>query len=196
LQWFRDVIDPNWDYDALFDLAAKSPPGANGLLFLPMLAGGTVLEGGPTTRGGLVGLDLAHSRADMARAAMEGIAFSLRMALDRLRAMTPIGPEMIAVGGGAQNAFWRQIYADVFGLRVIKTGIDKSAAALGAAALALVATGIWPDATPLRSLHVEQARTEPDPEHQRIYEGLMEGYRMAAAALASLGRQQSERTLQ
>jgi xylulokinase len=187
LGWVRDMLNPEWEFETFFDLAATAPPGANGLLFVPSLAGGTMLEGGPTTRGGFLGLDLSHTRADLARATLEGIAFGLRLALDRLRALTPVGHEMIAVGGGAQNSFWRQIYADVFGISVVKTSIDKNAAALGAAALGLIATGLWDDATPLAGLHVEQGRADPDPERQQFYDALLPAYRLAAGAAADLG---------
>ena len=188
LKWILDLVQPDGDYDALFALAATSPAGAHHLLFIPTLAGGTMLEGGPTTRGGLVGLDLSHTRADVARATLEGIAFSLRMALDRLREMVPVGNEMIAVGGGAQNDLWRQIYADVYGMDVVRTTVDKSAAALGAAALALVGTGVWSDVSPLAKLHVEVARASPEPNGRRRYDELAPAYRAAARSMADLGR--------
>ncbi|MBI4923279.1 MAG: pentose kinase [Devosia nanyangense] len=192
LKWILDLVQPDGDYDALFALAATSPAGANRLLFIPTLAGGTILEGGPTTRGGLVGLDLSHTRADVARATLEGVAFSLKMALDRLRNMVSVGNEMIAVGGGARNDLWRQIYADVYGMDVVRTTVDKSAAALGAAALALVATGHWSDAAPLAKLHVEVARASPDANRRRLYDDLAPAYRAAAKSMADLGRMLSK----
>ena len=185
LEWVRDLL--GIDFEALFALAATSPIGANGLLFVPALAGGTMLEGGPTTRGGFLGLDLSHSRSDIARATLEGIAFSLRVALDRLKSLTPIGSEMIAVGGGAQDPFWRQIYSDMFGISVIKTDIDRSAAALGAAALGLIAAGLWDDVSPLSRLHVERDRSDPDPARQQFYDALLPSYRLAAQAASDLG---------
>jgi xylulokinase len=191
INWVRDqlmgdlVTAANADgrdaHEALFDLARSSPQGAHGLVFVPTLAGGTTFEGGPAVRGGFVGLDLQHDRADLMRASLEGVAFGLRAALDELRRMTPVSDEMIAVGGGARSPFWRQIFADVFGCTIVKTGIDQQAAALGAAALALVGIGAWKDFSPIRALHVVEQRTQPARETSVVYDAAMAAYREAAA---------------
>ena len=94
---------------------------------------------------------------------------------------------MLAVGGGAQNGFWRQIYADVYGISVVRTNIDKNAAALGAAALGLVGTGLWPDVSPLGALYVERDRATPDPERSHMYQHLLPAYRAAVKSMADLG---------
>ncbi len=167
-------------HDALMQLALTAPPGARGLLFVPTLGGGTAFEGGPAVRGGFVGLDLQHGRADIMRATLEGVALGLRVALDELRRMTPLRDEMIMVGGGARSAVWRQIFADVFGCAILKTGIDQQAAALGAAALALVGIGAWADFEPIRALHVAEDRTEPDGDTAPVYAAALAAYRQAA----------------
>ncbi|MDX0969765.1 pentose kinase [Sinorhizobium medicae] len=167
-------------HDALFQLAGEAPAGARGLMFVPTLGGGTSFEGGPAVRGGFVGLDLQHGRADIFRATLEGVALGLRVALDELRRMTPIGPEMIIVGGGARSPFWRQVFADVFDCTIVKTGIDQQAAALGAAALAFVGMGLWQDFLPIRVLHVAEGRNEPAPEARAVYRAALASYRIAA----------------
>ena len=151
IDWVRDTLFADVKESAerngrevhslLEEIATQSPRGANGLLFVPTLGGGTSLEGGPAVRGALVGLDLLHRRADIMRAAYEGVALGLRVALDELRQMTRVGDQIIMVGGGARSAFWRQVFADVFEISVLKTGIDQQAASLGAAALAFVEPG-------------------------------------------------------
>ncbi|MBE2278643.1 MAG: FGGY-family carbohydrate kinase [Rhodobacteraceae bacterium] len=180
-------------HDALFRLAAEAPAGARGLIFVPTLGGGTSFEGGPAVRGGFVGLDLQHGRAEIARAAAEGVALGLRVALDELRRMTAMAPEIVIVGGGARNALWRQIFADVFDCAIVKTGIDQQAAALGAAALAFVGTGLWTDFLPIRALHVTESRSDPAEAHRAVYRAALSAYREAArqqqdlsGALASL----------
>lgn len=190
LTWVRDKLmgdvaaaaaaEGRDSHDALMQLALAAPPGARGLLFVPTLGGGTAFEGGPAVRGGFVGLDLQHGRADIMRATLEGVALGLRVALDELRRMTPLRNEMIMVGGGARSAVWRQIFADVFGCAIVKTGIDQQAAALGAAALALVGIGAWADFEPIRALHVAEDRTEPNGDTAPVYAAALAAYRQAA----------------
>ena len=188
---FADVVEEakrsGREIHALLDeLAGQAPRGANGLLFIPTLGGGTSLEGGSAVRGALVGLDLLHGRADILRAAFEGIALGLRVALDELRRMTAVGEEIIMVGGGARSAFRRQIFADVFDMTVLKTGIDQQAAALGAAALAFVGTGIWKDFGRILDLHGVEQRASPSPEATAVYEVALRAFKAAAASQADL----------
>ena len=119
--------------------------GAHGLLFNPSLAGGSALDVSPDLRGAFVNLDLRHTRGDLVRAVMEGIAFGLKTALVELADKTALTPPLALVGGGAKSALWRQIYADVFALPVVRNPIGQQCAALGAAALAGVGTGVWRD---------------------------------------------------
>jgi len=201
LNWVRENLLPDIAekasaagsdvHDDLFGLALGAPRGAHGLIFVPTLGGGTAFEGGPAVRGGFVGLGLGHDRADIVRATLEGIALALRVALDELRKMTPIRDEMIMVGGGARSAVWRRIFADVFGCAILKTGIDQQAAALGAAALALVGIGAWPDFEPIRALHVAEHRTDPDPAASAVYDAALTAYRIAAGQQRELSGQLS-----
>ena len=180
----RQGIDP---YEAMTALAAQSPVGARRLLFNPSLAGGTALEGGAHVRGAYIGLDLGHTQADLVRAAMEGIAMGLRLALDQLRRLTPLSGEMVMVGGGSRSRLWRQICADVYGMPVVKTSVDQGAAALGAAALAAVGAGLWPDLSKVDEVHEVQEIARPIPEHAALYERLLPIYARAAEQQAELG---------
>lgn len=163
------------------ELAAASPPGARGLLMVPTLGGGTSLEGGAEVRGGWIGLSLQHDRGDLSRAAFEGVAYGLRVALDELRRMAPIGPSLVAVGGGARSAFWRQIFADILEIDVVKTRVGQEAATLGAAAIAFRALEIWPDFTPIRRVHAELSRHSPRSENRPVYDAGLAAYRLAAS---------------
>ncbi len=190
LSWVRDRLmhdivqqaeaDGRDSYDAIMDLALSAPRGARGLLFVPTLGGGTSFEGGPAVRGGFVGLGLQHGRAEIMRATFEGIALALRVALDELRRMRPLRDEIVMVGGGARSAAWRQMFADIFGCTVLKTAIDQQAAALGAAALAFVGTGAWPEFSPLRALTAKTEKTVPDPTTAPVYEAALKAFRLAA----------------
>jgi xylulokinase len=176
-------------YDDAMALAERSPAGANGLLFVPTLGGGTSLEGGPLVRGAFIGLDLKHDRADILRAALEGIALALRLALDELRAMTPVQPEMIMVGGGARSLLWRRIFANIFDCTILKTAVDRHAAALGAAALGFVGIGEWSDFARIDAQHVVEQRVEPDGSYAGLLDAALTAYRMAAEQQAAIAPQ-------
>jgi xylulokinase len=189
LDWIRDQLcqslataqsDNAARYEKMFELAASSPPGAHNLLFVPTLAGGTHFEGGPAVRGALVGLDLSHTLADVIRAGLEGIAFGLRVALDELRRLTAVSDEMLMLGGGAKSALWRQIFADVYHCTVIKSQIDQETAALGAATLAAVGSGIWTDYSRVAELHQIEDRCLPNLKNVNIYQRLLPVYKQAA----------------
>ncbi len=172
---------PDIDYDSCMELAETSSAGANGLLFLPTLGGGTALEGGPLVRGGFVGLDLKHDRADVLRATLEGIALALRVALDELREMTAVKRELIMVGGGARSAIWRRIFADILGCSILKTAVDRHAAALGAAALGFVGIGEWQDYERIKTQHTVKDRIDPSPSGVERRNQTLQVYKLAAA---------------
>ena len=157
------------------------------MFFIPTLAGGTYLEGGPDVRGALVGIDLSHTQADIVRATLEGIAFGLRVALDELRRMTKVRDQMMIFGGGAKSRLWRQIYADVYNCAVVKSRIDQQTAALGAAALAAVGTGMWPNFSRIKELHAIQEVSSPIPANVEVYEAQLPIFKLAAQQQSELG---------
>ena len=203
LRWVRDVLFPDLAvqaeqekrsaYELMMELAACSPPGANGLLFHPNLAGGSSIDPSPSLRGAYLGLDLRHSRADVVRAVLEGIALQQRLALDVLRGLASaearlgLEREMLVVGGGSRSALWRQIHADVYNLKIVKTNVDQEAAALGAAALAAVGCGLWGGFERIEGLHRVEAVAEPIPENAAVYERLLTAFKEASGYLAKLG---------
>jgi xylulokinase len=168
-------------------LAAASPPGANRLLFNPSLAGGNALDRSPQVRGAYIGLDLRHTRADLIRAAMEGIALGLERALGVLRDLACLEDTMLVVGGCSKSALWRQIFADVYDMDIVQTNVDQGAAALGAMALAAVGSGLWPDFSRLDQIHQVVSITHPIPENRAQYARLIPIYRQAADYHAELG---------
>ena len=128
-------------YATLNEGAARVPPGANGLVFIP-LSGGHVAG---NTSGGFLGLTLSHTREDMARAVMEGIACELRWTSEEIRDHGVAVEQLTMVGGAAQSPIWPQIVADVAGVPVT-VPVERQAAALGAAILAGVGAGCFADA--------------------------------------------------
>ena len=196
-RWVRDQLCHNLvaqaaqqkvsAYDLMTALAASSPVGANRLLFNPSLGGGTALDESPNIRGAYLGLDLRHTQADLIRAAMEGIALGLRRALDVLRKLTHLADDMLVVGGGSRSALWCQICADAYNMTIVKSSIDQEAAALGAAAVAAVGTGLWSDFNRIDELHKVERITHPIPQHVAIYERLLPIFIKAAHYQAELG---------
>ena len=181
--WLRDVLET--EYEQMDAMAAKAGIGAHGLFFNPSLAGGSSLDATPAIRGAFANLDLRHTRGDMARAVMEGIAFGLRGALDELRKLVPVAEPLTLVGGGAKSLLWRQIYADVYGLRVARTEIGQQAAALGAAVVAGVGSGMWPDFDIVDKVTSVSDEERPDPSASAEYGRLYSRYRALTAHLAA-----------
>ena len=123
--------------------AAKAPPGADGLIMLPHLEGAQYPEFNSSAKGVLFGITLSHGRPEMARAALEAVAYTLNTILcDLRRAQGMHIPFVIACGGGAKSALWCEIKASVAGLPVRTSGVEQPAS-LGAAILAGVGAGVY-----------------------------------------------------
>lgn len=174
-------------YDLMTALAATSPVGANRLLFNPSLAGGSATEKSPDIRGAFLGLTLAHTRADVLRATLEGVALNLRLSLDVLRTIAPIGQDMLLVGGGGKSRFWRQIFANAYGMDILSTNVGQDAGSLGAMACAAVGTGLWKNLADVRTAHHGAQRITPQPQAVALYEHLLPTFRLAADMQAQLG---------
>lgn len=195
-RWIRDHLAPDLvaraqrerldAYDLMVEEAARSPLGAKGLLFNPSLGGGMPMDKSVHLRGAFLGLDLGHTRADLFRAALEGIALGLRVCLDELRRLCHVSDEMLIVGGGSRSARWRRILADAYRVRVIKSSVDQQAAALGAAALAAVGTGMWDGFDRIDALHQIEEVVEPDRAGADFYDRLVPIFRKAADDQADL----------
>ncbi len=142
LRWLRDTFMPGISYDQLVLEATDSPPGSRGLLWLPYLQGERTPHLDVDARGALVGLTTAHGRADIVRAVLEGVAFSLRDAAGAIQGVGAYVDRFKLAGGGARSPLWRQIVADVFDapMRVEPEGRGP---AFGAAMLGAVASGLF-----------------------------------------------------
>jgi xylulokinase len=149
LRWFRDRFGSGADdgrdaYERLSDEAMTVPAGADGVLWAPYLMGERTPHLDAEARAALVGLAASHHRGHIIRAILEGVAFSLRDSLEILREMGVPVTAIRVGGGGARSALWRQIQADVYG-QDVETVQAEEGAAYGAALLAGVGAGVWPD---------------------------------------------------
>ncbi|HEX6305934.1 MAG TPA: FGGY-family carbohydrate kinase, partial [Anaerolineales bacterium] len=158
LKWLRDSILPGTTFQELAELAEEAPPGAEGLIFLPYLAGERTPHMDPQARGAFAGLSLQHERKHLVRAVMEGVVFALRQGLDLIVDMDVPVDRVIASGGATQHPLWLQLQADIYGRPVYRSS-GRQAAALGAALLAGVGAGIFTD-VPAACHEVVQLETE------------------------------------
>ena len=193
-RWIRDALfgaavlrDGRDAYEVMNELAAASPIGAHQLLFNPSLAGGSSQEPSPHIRGALAGIDLRHTRGDLVRAGMEGIAMNLGAVLEVLRKFVPLAAAMLMVGGGSRSVLWRQIFADVYGMECVKTNVDQEAGSLGAAALAAVGAGIWKSFDTVDEIHKVQDVRAPVPAQRGEIPQAHAGLRDAAPAPGGAG---------
>ncbi|MCE2490170.1 MAG: xylulokinase [Anaerolineae bacterium] len=144
LRWLRDALAPDMGFEELAALAEDIPPGAEGLLFAPWLSGERHPHPDPLARGAFVGLTLRHGLGHMVRAVMEGVAFGIRESLDLLQAQGLNPSDAVIQGGAVNSPLWRQLTTDIMDLPLYRVNTSEGAA-LGAAILAAVGVGAFPD---------------------------------------------------
>jgi xylulokinase len=142
LRWLRDNIFPGSTYQALVDQAAQIPPGTEGLIFLPYLAGERTPHMDPDAAGVFSGLTLRHTQAHLVRAVLEGVVYSLRQGLEIMTSLGAPLDQLIASGGATNHPLWLQLQADIFQRPIYRTQ-TRETAAFGAALLAGVGTGVF-----------------------------------------------------
>jgi xylulokinase len=186
LRWLRDqVLAGRYSYGEIADAAAAAPPGAEGLIFLPYLAGERSPHLDPSARGVFYGLSLRHTWQHMARAVMEGVVFSLLDGLELMRTLGGAPQRTYASGGAARHPLWLQLQADIFDLDIVRTE-SPEAAALGAALLGGVGAGLYPDLPAACRQAVRQSRdvVRPQPEAVALYREIGGCYRALYPTLA------------
>jgi xylulokinase len=127
-------------YELLTQQASQARPGCEGLIFLPYLMGERTPHLDANARGVLFGLTGRHTRADVIRAVLEGVAYSLKDSFEIFGEMGVPVTQVRASGGGGRSPLWRQIQADIFGTEICTVAADEGAA-FGAALMASVGTG-------------------------------------------------------
>ena len=145
LDWYRDdILGGTITTDALLAEAAATPPGADGLVFLPYLAGERSPIWDPDARGVLAGLTLGHGRGHIGRAIVEASALAIRHVAAPMLAAGVTVTEMRVCGGPARSAFWNGVKADVTGFPVAVPEVLETAV-LGSAILGAVGIGAHRD---------------------------------------------------
>lgn len=170
LQWYRDTLASGMDFDALLKEAEMIPAGSEGLQFLPYLSGERTPHPDPHARGAFIGLTLRHTRGHLTRAVLEGVAFGLK---DIFTLIQNCGPGHItqvrASGGGIKGALWQQILASVLESELVTVNTTEGAA-YGAALLAGVGAGAWPDVVSACAQTVKlTGKASPDGVQAAVY---------------------------
>ena len=182
--WVRRALGV--DFETLDTEAAGWEPGTEGLLFAPYLAGERTPHADPDARGAFTGLSLRHDRGALWRATLEGVAYGLRDSLELLRALGVRAEVGRVSGGGARSRLWLQIVAAVLGLPLELTESEEGSA-YGAALLAGVRAGVFPDAAGAvaRCVRVRD-RVEPDEAWRAAYDRGYDRYRKLYPVLRPL----------
>ncbi len=180
LKWFANQccgdITGEDRYTVMTAEAAKSPIGSNRLLYLPYLMGERTPHLDADARGMFFGLSGSHTRGDMIRAVLEGVSYSLRDCLEVLREMGVQPKNITACGGGAKSPLWRGMMANLFGTPV-RTALSSEGAALGAAILAGVGTGVYPSVEEACGKLIQIRDTVVPDEGETLYEPYYQLYK-------------------
>ncbi|MFQ3635323.1 MAG: xylulokinase [Cyanobacteriota bacterium] len=172
LDWVRQLLGLSWA--DLYNQAFTIAPGCDGLVCLPYFTGERTPHLDPTPAAAWIGLGLHHTRAHLARAALEGVAFAIAQGFAALQ-NTGANPDTLQLaGGGSLHPQWRQLLADVLQrpLHSVETG---SASARGAALLAGLGIGqyrqgeaAWKTPNPSEAIALPLQLTHPNPLHPAL----------------------------
>lgn len=184
LQWYRDTLAAGLDFDTLLKEAEEVGAGCEGLQFLPYLSGERTPHPDPNARGAFIGLTLRHGRGALTRAVLEGVAFGLKDGFSLIQqAGLPPVTQIRASGGGTKGALWRQILASVLDSELVTVNTSEGAA-FGAALLAGVGWGAWPDvSTACRQTIKITGSNIPDTKDAETYQKSYAIYRELYPAL-------------
>jgi xylulokinase len=171
ISWLQQVTG-GASFDDLMAEAQRVPPGSEGLLTLPYLAGERTPVFDPRARGVVAGLTLRHGRGHLFRAAYEGISFGIRQILERFDDAHSAS-RTVAVGGGLRSPIWAQAVSDITG-RPQLVPEQAIGASYGDALLAAIGVGLVPSDTDWAKIARE---IKPDPRTHDLYEGLYATWR-------------------
>lgn len=181
-QFARDLTSTGEANERLNAEAAAIPPGAEGVTFLPYLQGERTPHRDASMRGALIGLSLAHSRAHVTRAVIEGVCFALRDSVSILTDLGVAPKQMLLTGGGAKSAFVRRLQAEIFGVPVCTVNREEGPA-YGAALLAAVGVGAFPDlAAAAKATLTRGSPEQPEPSAHAAYDAPYRRFRGAYGA--------------
>ena len=158
------------DFERAESMCLASPPGANGLYFVPTLMGERCPWWDPKARGVLMGLTLTHTRDDMVRAAYEGVAQEMRLCVSALRENGIAAKNLILSGGGMKSNIFRLILPSVLNAETRLQTNSRQTTSLGAAIAAGVGAGVWKGFKEASEAVKKSEKYLPDPATVKKYE--------------------------
>lgn len=200
IEWLRSWLGPEpLDYPEVERVAREAPDGPTGILYFPFLAGGH-LDPSHRLRAAFIGLSSSQGRPHFARAVLEGTAYAfedVRRTAERLIETTV--NDIVVVGGGARNALWMQIKADVSGCTLQIPRLPE-ATALGAALTAAMGSGLFTGTAEIEQIakRARQCGTQVSPniDHHQAYRSLFESkYLVFDAALRAVAQDAATRSV-
>ncbi len=165
-------------YDSINAQIAQSQAGSNALIFLPYLMGERCPRWDCDARGSFVGLKMEHTKGDMLRSVLEGVAMNLDVILNILKSAVEIR-EMLVVGGLAMGEEARKILADVYGMEVVRLKHLEEATSIGAAVIAGVGCGALTGFDQVERFNHRCEAVQPQPEHAAAYAQCKRAFEMA-----------------
>lgn len=188
LRWFKEKLASDQSFDELTALAETIEPGAEGVIFLPYMAGERSPIWDPNVKATFYGLGFDKTKAHMARAALEGVVFSV---YHNLKVAEEVGIDLMeldycAMGGVANSKLWIQMYADVIGKKVSIPHSD-TATTLGAAIIAGVGVGLYENFAEAVSQTITVSRVQtPDASHYKTYQETFDHYVSLSKKITSI----------
>ncbi|HEX3027339.1 MAG TPA: FGGY-family carbohydrate kinase [Clostridia bacterium] len=177
-------------YQLIDSEVLKSSAGSNGVIFLPYLMGERDPWWNTEAKAAFLGLKAESSRADLYRSVLEGVAMNLAAILRMSGNLEEI-KSMRITGGGAKSRVWRQIFADVLDMPIIKTNIGDEAGSLGTAVLAGIGIGLYRDYSVIQSFHKIEEITYPIPSNVSVYQKMQPVFEDSYRALTGINHRLS-----
>lgn len=175
--WFKRTFLPEIPFSEIVKHAAKSPIGANGLLFTPYIVGERTPHADADIRASFIGVDAAHTTSDFARAVLEGITFSLNESVEIIKASGKRIDAVVSIGGGAKSIEWLQMQADIFATPIEKLKQEQGPS-MGAAMIAAYGCGWFSSLEQCaRAFKEVEQVVEPNPAAVERYRELFALYR-------------------
>jgi xylulokinase len=191
--WIREVLFPDElgkttdeAYALLNRWAQSSPPGANGVLFLPYLIGERSPHWNEDARGAFIGLARSHGVGDLVRSVLEGVAFNLRIIFDALTEQGATLQSLRMIGGGIRNPVLCRALADMLGIPIERLESGEFATSLGAAVCAGVGIGVFDDFSVAATMSPIAGTDRPNRDHKHTYDRTYELFKRAYSSLEPL----------
>lgn len=176
-QWLKEEMHVDEIFQLLDQLASQAPAGCHNLMFTPWMYGERAPLNDQYVRAGLFNLGLNHTREDIIRAFLEGIAFNMRWALESLEKLYHRVEYIRAIGGGAKSRLWCQIFSDIIGRPVQQVADPQLANAKGVALLASLALGYIQNFSDIKN-HIKVKEVfNPNPAHRELYDRLFREFK-------------------